>query len=149
MVWTVVRSPDREGRTQGQRHRAPGDRDGTLGRPLASFVAEPVPAVVSRRRDGEQAHETNVLLDEELRSFSSDVRVSVRIRDEEAVGPGWVAMIRVADVREVNTHLSRLVDEESIIARDDVPVPGHSDPGGGEPASTGVPVRHRRSGRLR
>jgi len=46
----------------------------TLGRPLAFFVAEPVPAVANRRRDGEHAHESNVLLDEELRSFSSDVQ---------------------------------------------------------------------------
>lgn len=45
-----------------------------LGRPLAFFVAEPVPAVMNRRRDGEHAHESNVLLDEELRSFSSDVQ---------------------------------------------------------------------------
>ena len=44
-----------------------------LGRPLSFFVAAPVPAVVSRRRDSEHAHDTNGLLDEELRSFSSDV----------------------------------------------------------------------------
>ncbi|WP_454295714.1 helix-turn-helix domain-containing protein [Salana multivorans] len=44
-----------------------------LGRPLSFFVAPAVPAVVSRRRDGAEAHESNVLLDEELRSFSSDV----------------------------------------------------------------------------
>lgn len=44
-----------------------------LGRPLSFFVSEPVPAVVSRRQDSEHAHGTSGLLDEELRSFSSDV----------------------------------------------------------------------------
>lgn len=44
-----------------------------LGRPLSFFVSAPVPAVVSRRQDSEHAHDTNGLLDEELRSFSSDV----------------------------------------------------------------------------
>lgn len=50
-----------------------------LGRPLSFFVSDPVPAVVNRRRDSEHAHDTNGLLDEELRSFSSDVQGLLRI----------------------------------------------------------------------
>lgn len=43
-----------------------------LGRPLAHFVTDPVPAVASRRRDG--PHATTRGLDTELESFASDVR---------------------------------------------------------------------------
>ncbi|MBU4214195.1 MAG: helix-turn-helix domain-containing protein [Actinobacteria bacterium] len=50
-----------------------------LGRPLSFFVSDPVPAVVNRRRDSEHAHDTNGLLDEELRSFSSDLHGLLRI----------------------------------------------------------------------
>lgn len=44
-----------------------------LERPLSYFMSEAVPSVVSRRSDSEGAHESNALLDEELRAFSSDV----------------------------------------------------------------------------
>lgn len=43
-------------------------------RPLAFFMAEPVAAVVSRRRDQALAHETTRLLDVELQQFATDVR---------------------------------------------------------------------------
>lgn len=45
-----------------------------LGRPLSFFVDPVVTSVVSRRRDTEAPHDTSDLLDEELRSFSSDVQ---------------------------------------------------------------------------
>lgn len=45
-----------------------------LGRPLSYFVADPVPAVVSRRSDTAHAHATTRQLDVELEQFSSDVR---------------------------------------------------------------------------
>lgn len=45
-----------------------------LGRPLAYFVADPVPSVVSRRSDSAHAHATTGLLDVELEQFASDVR---------------------------------------------------------------------------
>lgn len=44
-----------------------------LDRPLSFFTSDAVPSVVSRRRDSEAAHESNALLNEELRAFSSDV----------------------------------------------------------------------------
>ena len=44
-----------------------------LHRPMAYFVADPVPAVVSRRRDGHH-HESTLALDTELEHFASDVR---------------------------------------------------------------------------
>ena len=45
-----------------------------LGRPLAYFVADPVPAVVSRRSDTAHAHATTRQLDVELDQFASDIR---------------------------------------------------------------------------
>lgn len=45
-----------------------------LGRPLSHFVDPPVPAVVSRRRDTQHAHDTTRALDTELDQFSSDIR---------------------------------------------------------------------------
>lgn len=45
-----------------------------LGRPLSYFVAPSVPAVVSRRSSPSDAHESSILLDEELRAFASDVQ---------------------------------------------------------------------------
>ncbi len=45
-----------------------------LGRPLSYFVADPVPAVVSRRSDRVHAHATTRQLDVELEQFSSDIR---------------------------------------------------------------------------
>ena len=45
-----------------------------LGRPLAYFVADPVPAAVSRRNDIDHAHDTNRRLDVELDQFASDLR---------------------------------------------------------------------------
>lgn len=45
-----------------------------LGRPLSYFVADPVPAVVSRRSDTAHAHSTTRPLDIELAQFSSDIR---------------------------------------------------------------------------
>lgn len=44
-----------------------------LGRPLSYFVSPPVPAVVSRRTDTTQAHETTHALDIELETFAADV----------------------------------------------------------------------------
>jgi transcriptional regulator with XRE-family HTH domain/Zn-dependent peptidase ImmA (M78 family) len=49
-----------------------------LGRPLAYFVAEPVPAVISRRTDTAHAHATTRQLDVELEQFSSDIRGLLR-----------------------------------------------------------------------
>ncbi|HMR47872.1 MAG TPA: XRE family transcriptional regulator [Arachnia sp.] len=45
-----------------------------LGRPLAYFVSEPVPAIVNRRRDTAHAHPTTRQLDGELEQFADDVR---------------------------------------------------------------------------
>ena len=45
-----------------------------LGHPVAYFVADPVPAVVSRRRDAVHAHATTRQVDVELEQFASDVR---------------------------------------------------------------------------
>lgn len=45
-----------------------------LGRPLAYFVSDPLPAVVSRRQDGAVAHPTTRALDTELDQFSRDVQ---------------------------------------------------------------------------
>jgi transcriptional regulator with XRE-family HTH domain len=45
-----------------------------LGRPMSYFVAEPLPAVVSRRQDLTPAKATTHLLDTELGMFASDVR---------------------------------------------------------------------------
>ena len=45
-----------------------------LGQPLSYFVADPVPAVVSRRRDTAHAHSTTRLLDLRLEQFALDVR---------------------------------------------------------------------------
>lgn len=46
----------------------------TLGRPLSYFVAEPVPAVTSRRGDLAHAHGVTRALDVELEMFAADVR---------------------------------------------------------------------------
>lgn len=46
-----------------------------LGRPLAYFVADPVPAAVSRRSDTVRAHGTSRSLDMEIEHFSADVRL--------------------------------------------------------------------------
>lgn len=48
-----------------------------LGRPLAYFVADPVPAVVSRRRDATGEHGSSRALDTELEAFAADVRTLV------------------------------------------------------------------------
>lgn len=44
-----------------------------LGKPLAYFIAPEVPAVVSRRSEGSRAHASTATLNDQLRSFSSDV----------------------------------------------------------------------------
>lgn len=51
-----------------------------LDRPLAYFVADPVPAVVSRRTDIAHAHATTRQLDDELELFAADVRGLVALR---------------------------------------------------------------------
>jgi transcriptional regulator with XRE-family HTH domain/Zn-dependent peptidase ImmA (M78 family) len=86
----------------------------TLGRPLAFFVAEPVPAVVNRRRDGEHAHESNVLLDEELRSFSSDVQELLDMGIVDAVHRESLA------VRSLHTHSDAEQAAVSVRERTDV-----------------------------
>ncbi|MFD6095436.1 helix-turn-helix domain-containing protein [Nocardiopsis flavescens] len=50
-----------------------------LGRPLAYFVAEPVPSVVSRRSDSAAPHHTSRALDTELEQFAADVRSCVEM----------------------------------------------------------------------
>ena len=50
-----------------------------LGRPLSYFVSPPVPAVVSRRSDPTQAHETTHALDIELETFAADLRTLVEM----------------------------------------------------------------------
>lgn len=45
-----------------------------LGHPLAYFVADPVPAVVSRRSDAVHAHATTRQVDVELEQFAADIR---------------------------------------------------------------------------
>jgi len=50
-----------------------------LGRPLSYFVSPPVPAVVSRRSDPTQAHETTRALDIEMETFAADVRTLVEM----------------------------------------------------------------------
>ena len=58
--------------------------------------------------------------------------------------------VRIVNMHEAKTHLSRLVDEEFIIAEDGRPVaPGDSDSGDRSAAPDWVPARHRRSRRLR
>ncbi|MFG3340640.1 helix-turn-helix domain-containing protein [Glycomyces sp. NPDC048151] len=49
-----------------------------LGRPLSFFVADPVPAVVSRRTDAAPTHETTQRLDVELEQFASDIQGLLR-----------------------------------------------------------------------
>lgn len=51
-----------------------------LGRPLAYFVAEPVPAAVSRRADLATAEVSTQALDMELEQFASDVRTLLDMR---------------------------------------------------------------------
>ena len=51
-----------------------------LGRPLAYFVEDPVPAVINRRVDLAQAHETTRALDAEIDDFAADVRALVGLR---------------------------------------------------------------------
>ena len=50
-----------------------------VGRPLSYFVSPPVPAVVSRRSDPTQAHETTPTLDIETETFAADVRMLVEM----------------------------------------------------------------------
>ncbi|MGV7710959.1 hypothetical protein PJM28_29185, partial [Mycobacterium kansasii] len=45
-----------------------------LRRPLAFFVNEPLPAVVSRRSDSARPDETSRALDDEIELFASDTR---------------------------------------------------------------------------
>ncbi|MDE3722845.1 XRE family transcriptional regulator [Nocardiopsis sp. N85] len=52
----------------------------TLGRPLAYFVSDPVPSVVSRRRGTAQVHDTTRTLDTELEQFAADVRSCIEMR---------------------------------------------------------------------
>lgn len=51
-----------------------------LGRPLSHFVDEPVPAIVSRRRDAMHAHDTTRALDTELGQFAADVRTLLDLK---------------------------------------------------------------------
>lgn len=51
-----------------------------LGRTLSHFVDEPVPAVVSRRRDTVHAHDTTRALDTELGQFAADVRTLLDLK---------------------------------------------------------------------
>lgn len=64
-----------------------------LGRPLAFFVSDPVPAVVSRRSDTAHAHATTRLLDAELDQFASDIRVL--LRQDVLSGRGERRVLRV------------------------------------------------------
>lgn len=50
-----------------------------LDRPLSYFVSPPVPAVISRRSDPAQAHETTDALDIDLESFAADIRTLVEM----------------------------------------------------------------------
>lgn len=52
----------------------------TLGRPLAHFVSQPVPAVVSRRSDVALGHGTSSALDAQLDDFATDVRTLMEMR---------------------------------------------------------------------
>lgn len=70
-----------------------------LGRPLAYFVAEPVPAAVSRRSDTAQAHDTTRALDAELEHFAADVRLCLEM---SLLRP----MVRPADVCTPKDHES-------------------------------------------
>ncbi|CAA9291319.1 MAG: hypothetical protein AVDCRST_MAG41-4385 [uncultured Corynebacteriales bacterium] len=77
-----------------------------LGRPLAYFVDDPVPAAVSRRADAAQAHETTRLLDAEIEDFAADVRILVDL--------GLISPIeRPADARTPADH-----DDTERLARD-------------------------------
>ncbi|WP_157975191.1 helix-turn-helix domain-containing protein [Glycomyces dulcitolivorans] len=51
---------------------------GVLERPLSYFVADPVPAVVSRRTDAAPTHATTQRLDLELEQFAADVQALLR-----------------------------------------------------------------------
>jgi transcriptional regulator with XRE-family HTH domain/Zn-dependent peptidase ImmA (M78 family) len=51
-----------------------------LGRTLSHFVDEPVPAVVSRRRDTVHAHDTTRALDTKLGQFAADVRTLLDLK---------------------------------------------------------------------
>jgi transcriptional regulator with XRE-family HTH domain/Zn-dependent peptidase ImmA (M78 family) len=50
-----------------------------LSQPLSYFVSAPVPAVVSRRSNPTQAHETTAALDIDLEAFAADVRTLVEM----------------------------------------------------------------------
>lgn len=58
-----------------------------LRRPLAFFVAEPLPAVVNRRRDGTGEHGSSRVLDTELEAFAGDVRTLVTMGLLEVAPP--------------------------------------------------------------
>jgi Zn-dependent peptidase ImmA (M78 family)/DNA-binding XRE family transcriptional regulator len=51
-----------------------------LGRPMSHFIDEPVPAVVSRRRDALHAHDTTRALDTALGQFAADVRTLLYLK---------------------------------------------------------------------
>lgn len=57
-----------------------------LSQPLSYFVSAPVPAVVSRRNNPTQAHETTAALDIGLEAFAADVRALVEM--DQIVPPG-------------------------------------------------------------
>src|SRR5690349_17019273 len=50
-----------------------------LDRPLSYFVSPPVPAVISRRSDPAQTHETTDALDIDLETFAADIRTLVEM----------------------------------------------------------------------
>lgn len=68
-----------------------------LGRPLAYFVSEPVPAVASRRTGRGSMHSSSALLDAELESLAGDIRVLLHQGIVSAVA-------RPTDGRTPKTH---------------------------------------------
>jgi len=73
---------------------------GVLGRPLSFFVSDPVPAVVSRRSDTVNAHDTTQVLDVELEGFASDLRTLLEMKLATPVERAEIGVPRDHDTAE-------------------------------------------------
>lgn len=84
-----------------------------LGKPLSYFLASEVPAVVSRRTDSAQAHESTAQLDGELRWFSSDVATLLQRSVLTGCSRGSAAWLRVPTSHEDAERKAQQIREQA------------------------------------
>lgn len=96
------------------------DLAAALDVPLAWFVREPLPSVVSRRAEAGPAHELSARLDRELELFAGDLASLVQSGVIEAVvdRPAWTTPRNHDDAEKVAQHVREHLDDGTGPLRD-------------------------------